>query len=77
MSEKEFGWIILAIVILGAELIYACSTRYTYIPKTDYVLDRWTGQTHCIGESFDPHAWLRRHAITPTPQSASPSPDSN
>jgi hypothetical protein len=52
---------VLAVAIIGAALIYACINRYTYIPKTGDVLDRWTGRTRHTGESFDADAWLRSH----------------
>jgi hypothetical protein len=53
MTKDYFGWIILSIAILGAALIYACATRYTYMPSNTlpYVLDRWTGKTHYVGDS--------------------------
>jgi hypothetical protein len=61
MSAKDWRAIILAVAIIGAALIYACINRYTYIPKTGDVLDRWTGRTRHTGESFDADAWLRSH----------------
>jgi hypothetical protein len=59
MSAKDWRAIILSIAIIGAALIYACINRYTYIPKTGDVLDRWTGRVHHTGESLDADARLR------------------
>jgi hypothetical protein len=50
MIKANFGWMILSLAILGAALIYACATRYTYGGsshlKVPVVLDRWTGKTY-------------------------------
>jgi hypothetical protein len=71
MSGKDWRCIIFSIAIIGAALIYASATRFTYIPKTGEVLDRWTGQTRHSGDgnSFDPDAYLRSLGVTPKPSS--------
>jgi hypothetical protein len=55
MIRANFGAIILAAAILGVALIYACSTRYTYMPVSSgfpLILDRWTGKVRLTGESL-------------------------
>ena len=46
--KDYLGWIILSVSIVIAAIIYACATRYEYVPVSagvPYVLDRWTGKT--------------------------------